>query len=311
LLSEEKKTSHFINKSDWIMSRIGESELILNPDGSVYHLKLKPEELAGDIIVVGDPGRVPTVSKHFDRIEVNRQNREMVSHTGYIGNKRLTVLSTGMGTDNIDIVLNELDALVNIDLQKRETKPGHTSLNIIRLGTSGALQAGIPVDSVVASTHGIGLDGMLYYYKDLVKVLDREITEAFIAQTVWPDVFPRPYAVAGSNKLLEFIGKGYLQGMTATAPGFYGPQGRILRLATTHPDLNTAIGAFELQGKKVLNFEMETSALYGLGGMLGHQTLTVCAIVANRVDKKYSKDYHPVIEALITDVLEKLISLPE
>lgn len=292
------------------MSRIGESELILNPDGSVYHLKLKPEELARDIIVVGDPGRVGTVSKHFDRIEITRQNREIVTHTGFIGSKRLTVLSTGMGTDNIDIVLNELDALVNIDLEKREIKTGHTSLNIIRLGTSGALQAGIPVDSVVASTHGIGLDGMLYYYKDLAKVLDREITEAFIAQTAWPGVFPRPYAVAASPELLAHIGKGYLTGMTATAPGFYGPQGRVLRLATTHPDLNQAIAGVEIDGKKVLNFEMETSALYGLGKMLGHRTLTVCAIVANRVEKKYSKDYHPVIEALISDVLEKLISLP-
>ncbi len=293
------------------MSRIGESELILNPNGSVYHLSLRPEELARDIIVVGDPGRVPSVSKHFDRIEVTRQNREMVTHTGYIGNKRLTVLSTGMGTDNIDIVLNELDALVNIDLEKREAKQEHTSLNIIRLGTSGALQAGIPVDSVVASTYGIGLDGMLYYYKDLPKVMDRDITNAFIEQTAWPDIFPRPYAVACSPKLLEHIGKGFQQGMTATAPGFYGPQGRILRLETTHPDLNAAIASFELKGRKVFNFEMETSALYGLGAMLGHQTLTVCVIVANRVEKKYSKDYHPVIESLISNVLARLVNLPE
>jgi len=292
------------------MSRIGESELILNADGSVYHLKLKPEDLAGNIIVVGDPGRVASVSKHFDRIEVSRQNREIVTHTGYIGEKRLTVLSTGMGTDNIDIVLNELDALVNIDLDKREAKAGHTALNIIRLGTSGALQAGIPVDSVVASTYGIGLDGMLYYYKDLAGVLDREITEEFIRQTSWPAVFPRPYAVACSPDLLNHVGKGFLQGMTATAPGFYGPQGRILRLETTHPDLNQAIGDFELDGKKVFNFEMETSALYGLSRMLGHNALTVCAIVANRVEKKYSKDYHPVIESLIVNVLEKLVSLP-
>jgi len=292
------------------MSRIGESELILNPDGSVYHLKLTPGELAENIIVVGDPGRVANVSKNFDRIELIRQNREMLTHTGYIGNKRLTVLSTGMGTDNIDIVLNELDALVNIDLEKREIKPEHTSLNIIRLGTSGALQAGVPVDSVVASTHGIGLDGMLYYYKGLSEVLDREITEAFIAQTDWPAVFPRPYAVACAPGLLSHIGNGYLQGMTATAPGFYGPQGRILRLETTHPDLNKAIAGFDFHGKNVLNFEMETSALYGLGKMLGHSTLTVCAIVANRVEKKYSKDYHPVIENMINNVLVKLISLP-
>lgn len=288
------------------MTRIGESELIINPDGSVYHLKLKPEELARDIVVVGDPGRVAVVSARFDRIELIRQNREIVTHTGYIGQKRLTVVSTGMGTDNIDIVLNELDALANIDLEQRTIRPQHTSLNIIRLGTSGALQAGVPVDSVVASTHGIGLDGMLYYYRDLAKVADKAITEAFIEQTAWPDVFPRPYAVEASAELLETIGAGFIHGMTTTAPGFYGPQGRVLRLATTHPDLNSAIAGFDFNGRKVLNFEMETSALYGLGKMLGHCTLTVCAIVANRVEKTYSKDYHPVIEALIETVLERL-----
>lgn len=292
------------------MSRIGESELILNPDGSVYHLKLQPDELAGDIIVVGDPGRVANVSKHFDRIELTRQNREIVTHTGYVGEKRITVLSTGMGTDNIDIVLNELDALVNIDLGKREKKSGHTALNIIRLGTSGALQAGVPVDSVVASTHGIGLDGMLYYYKNLPEVMDAEITDAFIEQTSWHPHFPRPYAVACSPGLLRLVGKGYLHGMTATSPGFYGPQGRILRLETTHPDLNQAIAAFDFQGQKILNFEMETSALYGLGLMLGHNTLTLCAIIANRVEKKFSKDYHPVIDSLIRNVIDKLVSMP-
>lgn len=292
------------------MSRIGESELILNPDGSIYHLKLKPSELADNIIVVGDPGRVPTISKHFDRIEITRQNREMVTHTGYIGSKRLTVLSTGMGTDNIDIVLNELDALVNIDLDKREIKPEHKSLNIIRLGSSGALQAGIPPDAVVASTHGIGLDGMLYYYKALATVMDRAITESFIEQTGWPAVFPRPYAVACDPGLMEHVGKGFIQGMTATSPGFFGPQGRILRLETTHADLNSALAAFRYNGHQIANFEMETSALYGLGRMLGHKTLTVCVILANRVEKSVSKDYHLAIEGLVENVLEKLISMP-
>lgn len=292
------------------MARIGESELILHPDGSVYHLNLKPEELAKDIIVVGDPGRVPVVSAYFDRIEVVRQNREIVTHTGYVGKKRMTVLSTGMGTDNIDIVMNELDALVNIDLEQREARTALTSLNIVRLGTSGALQPGVPVDSVVASTHGIGLDGMLYYYRKLSEVMDAPVTEAFIEQTQWPSVFPRPYAVAGSSKLLKHVAGDFRQGMTTTAPGFYGPQGRILRLSTTHPDLNGAIAGFEYGGNKVLNFEMETSALYGLGRMLGHNTLTVCAIVANRVEKTFSKDYHPVIESLIKHVIGKLETLP-
>ncbi len=289
------------------MTRIAESELVLNPDGSIYHLKLHPEELAHDIIIVGDPGRVPTITRHFDRIEVQRQNREICTHTGYIGNKRLTVLSTGMGTDNIDIVINEIDALVNIDLAKREVKQEHTKLNIIRLGTSGALQADIPVDSTVISTHGIGIDGMLYYYKDLKRIYDKAMTEAFINQCQWDNNFPTPYAVSASDKLLRLFAAEHLSGITATAPGFYGPQGRKLRLDTTHPDLNQAIADFSFEGKRIVNFEMETSALYGLGKLLGHDTLTICAIIANRVSKTYSKDYHSIVEKLVISVLEKLV----
>jgi uridine phosphorylase len=288
------------------MSRIPESELVLNPDGSIYHLKLHPEEIAHDIIVVGDPGRVATISRHFDRIDVQRQNREICTHTGYIGNKRLTVLSTGMGTDNIDIVINELDALVNINLSLREVKQEHTKLNIIRLGTSGALQAEIPVDSTVVSSHGIGIDGMLYYYKDLKNFYDQAMTEAFISQCQWDNNFPTPYAVAASDNLLQRFGGDHLMGITATAPGFYGPQGRKLRLDTTHPDLNQAIADFSFEGKRIVNFEMETSALYGLGKLLGHDTLTICAIIANRVSKSYSKDYHSTVEKLVINVLEKL-----
>ncbi len=285
---------------------IAESELVLNNDGSIYHLKLHPEEIARDIIVVGDPGRVPSISAYFDRIEVQRQNREIVTHTGYIGSKRLTVLSTGMGTDNIDIVLNELDALVNIDLKNRTILSNHTSLNIIRLGTSGALQPDIPVDSTVMSTHGIGIDGMLYYYSSLKDIYDREMTDAFIQQSNWDANFPRPYAVAASEKLLNLFSSGHLSGITATAPGFYGPQGRKLRLETTHPDLNEAISGFRYNGQRIVNFEMETSALYGLGKMLGHETLTICAIIANRVIKKYSSDYKITVKKLIEQVLEKL-----
>lgn len=288
------------------MSRIAESELVLNTDGSIYHLKLHPEELAHDIIVVGDPGRVPSISRHFDRIEMERQNREICTHTGFIGSKRLTVLSTGMGTDNIDIVINELDALVNIDLTKREVKAKHTALNIIRLGTSGALQPDIPVDSTVVSSHGIGIDGMLYYYKDLKKIYDPAMTEAFISQCQWDNNFPTPYAVAASDKLFQQFGGDHLIGITATAPGFYGPQGRKLRLDTAHPDLNQAIADFSFEGKRIVNFEMETSALYGLGKLLGHHTLTICAIIANRVSKTYSKDYHSTVEKLVLSVLDKL-----
>lgn len=284
---------------------IAESELVLNNDGSIYHLKLHPEEIARDIIVVGDPGRVPAISAYFDRIEVQRQNREIVTHTGYIGSKRITVLSTGMGTDNIDIVMNELDALVNIDLKNRTILSNHISLNIIRLGTSGALQPYIPVDSTVISTYGIGIDGMLYYYSNLKDVYDREMTDAFIQQSNWDTNFPRPYAVAASEKLLNLFSAGHLTGITATAPGFYGPQGRKLRLGTTHPDLNEAISGFRYNGQRIVNFEMETSALYGLGKMLGHETLTICAIIANRVIKKYSSDYKITVKKLVEQVLEK------
>ncbi|HOP13734.1 nucleoside phosphorylase [Lentimicrobium sp.] len=293
------------------MAQIGASELIINPDGSIYHLNLKPGELASDIIIVGDPGRVPLISRHFDHIELTRQNREICTHTGSIGGKRISVLSTGMGTDNIDIVLNEIDALFNIDLKRREVRDKHVSLNIIRLGTSGALQQDIPVDTAIVSTHGIGLDGMLYYYLDSQIIIDQPLTRAFISQTRWDQNFPRPYVVGASNKLLNIMGRKFTKGMTATAPGFYGPQGRRLRLATTHPDLNQAIAGFEYNGMKVANFEMETSALYGLGKLLGHNTLTICAIVANRMAKQYSKDYHKTMEQLISTVLESITDLPD
>jgi len=294
------------NKRIIIMVSIGSSELILNSDGSIYHLHLSPGELAHDIIVVGDPGRVPVISAYFDRIELKRQNREIFTHTGYIGKKRLSVLSTGMGTDNIDIVLNEIDALFNVDLQKRVPKKEHTPLNIIRLGTSGALQTDIKVDSMVASTHGIGLDGMLYYYRDAPTVIDTELTKAFVDQTSWNHEFPRPYVVAASEHLLKIIAHDFVRGITATAPGFYGPQGRVLRLPAKHTDLNLALTNFNASGKRIINFEMETSALYGLGRLLGHQTLTVCAIIANRITQTYSKDYQVTIKKLIETLLERM-----
>ncbi len=288
------------------MNRIAESELILNPDGSVYHLKLKPENIADDIIVVGDPGRVPVISAYFDKIEFRQSNREIVTHTGYIGKKRLTVLSTGMGTDNLDIVINELDAVVNIDLKNRIPKTEHKSLNIIRLGTSGAMQEDIPVGTYVMSSHGIGLDGLMRFYAAGDKVLDAELTNAFLRQTNWPADLPKAYIVSGSNALMDRMGKGYVKGITATAPGFFGPQGRVLRLELAYPDLNDRISAFEYEGHRIANFEMETSALYGLTKALGHNAMTVCAIIANRLRKEYAKDYKPSVTALIEDLLEKL-----
>lgn len=288
------------------MKRIAESELILNPDGSIYHLKLKPENIADDIIVVGDPGRVPVISAYFDKIEFKQMNRELVTHTGYIGKKRLTVMSTGMGTDNLDIVINELDAVVNIDLVSRVPKTEHKTLNIIRLGTSGAMQQDIPVGSYVMSTHGIGLDGLMRFYAAGNLVEDAELTKAFLEQTKWPADLPKAYIVEGSNELMNRLGKGYMKGITATAPGFFGPQGRVLRLDLAYPDLNDRISAFDYQGQRITNFEMETSALYGLSKALGHNAMTVCAIIANRLRKEYAADYKKNVTALIEDLLEKL-----
>jgi len=288
------------------MNRIAESELILNPDGSIYHLKLKPENIADDIIVVGDPGRVPAISAYFDSIEFKQSNREIVTHTGYIGKKRLSVLSTGMGTDNLDIVINELDACVNIDLQERIHKTVHRTLNIIRLGTSGAMQEDIPVGSYVMSSHGLGLDGLMWFYDAGKKVIDTKLTDEFLSQTKWPSDLPKAYIVEGSNKLFEKFGKGYISGITATAPGFFGPQGRVLRLDLAYPDLNDRISAFRYNGFRITNFEMETSALYGLSKALGHNAMTVCAIIANRLRKEYADDYKKNVKALIEDLLEKL-----
>lgn len=285
---------------------IAESELILNPDGSVYHLHLRPEQLAGNIIVVGDQGRVENVSAHFDKVEHRASNREFVTHTGTFKGQRFTVLSTGIGTDNIDIVLNELDALVNIDLGSRTIKERKTSLRIVRIGTSGALQGDIPVDSFVASSHGMGLDGLLNYYAGLDLCDEAPIANAFMQHAGWMKGMPYPYVVKGSETLLQAIAHDQIQGITATAPGFYGPQGRQLRLAPALPDLNEKLGSFSHDGHRVTNFEMETSALYGLGKLLGHDCATICAIIANRVARKYSQNYKATVDDLIRLVLERM-----
>ncbi len=285
---------------------IPETELILNPNGSVYHLNLLPENIAENIIIVGDQGRVETVSNFFDTVDFKIQNREFVTHTGTLNGKRIMVLSSGIGTDNIDILLNELDAAVNIDLKSRTIKKEHTSLNIVRIGTSGALQQDIPVDHFVVSSHGLGFDGLLNYYLDLPKVNDNALSEAFIQQTNWDKNLPYPYAIKGSEALIQKIGFDLIKGVTATAPGFYGPQGRKLRLTPWVEDFNQQLTDFRFNENRITNFEMETSALYGLGALLGHQTCTVCAIIANRVAKQYSKNYHIAVEKLIQLVLERL-----
>jgi len=285
---------------------IPETELILNPNGSVYHLQLLPEHIAPNIIIVGDPGRVETVSSFFDTIDLKIQNREFVTHGGTYNGKRVMVISSGIGTDNIDILINELDAAVNIDLATRTIRKEHTSLNIVRIGTSGALQKDLAVDSFVVSKYGLGFDGLLNYYLDLPKINDNEISEAFIKQTDWHKNLPYPYAIKGSETLINTIGHDLKQGITATAPGFYGPQGRKLRLTPWVEDFNQQLTDFSHGNNRITNFEMETSALYGLGGLLGHQTCTVCAIIANRVAKQYSKNYHTAVEQLIQLVLERL-----
>ncbi|HET6244954.1 MAG: nucleoside phosphorylase [Bacteroidetes bacterium] len=291
-----------------LRDKISESELILNSDGSVYHIRLLPEHVADDVIVVGDPARVELISSKFDRVDFKIYNREFITHTGSFNNKRITVIATGIGTDNIDIVLNELDAAVNIDLQTRQIKEQKRSLNIIRIGTSGALQADIPVDSFVVSSYGLGFDGLLHFYAGWENINEKEITQAFIDHSKWKAECASPYVIKGSEVLINKLGKGIRKGITATACGFYAPQGRKLRAGLSMPQMNELLTTFNHKQLQITNFEMETSALYGLGTLLGHNTCTVCAIIANRIIKEYSRDYKLAVDKLIDHVLEKLTS---
>ena len=283
-----------------------ESELILTPDKRIYHLGLYPENIADDIIVVGDPGRVPEISKYFDSVELKIQNRELVTHTGIYNGKRVSAISTGMGPDNIDIVINELDALVNIDFETRTAKNTTRKLRVIRLGTSGALQADIPVDSFVASSYGLGIDGVLNFYKGLPAIHEAEIADEFIRKTQWPENLAKPYIVKSSELLLDKIAFDMNKGITATAPGFFGPQGRQLRADLAFPDINERLTSFSFNGIPITNFEMETSALYGLTKLLGHEALTICVIIANRIQHTFSKNYKPLMEQLIKTVLDRV-----
>jgi uridine phosphorylase len=284
------------------MSRIAESELILNDRGAVYHLDLRPEELAGTVVTVGDPDRVSEFSKHFDTIEVKRQHREFVTHTGTVKGKRLTVLSSGIGPDNIDITMNELDALVNIDFATREIKPNLSSLNIIRVGTSGALQGDIPVDDFVASTHGLGIDNLLNFYRHEKSEEDIQLLQTF--ETHVNGLASAPYISSASPELLKHFSKDFHHGITVTCPGFYGPQGRVLRLNVQNPQMLERLTSFRFAQHRITNFEMETSAIYGLGKLLGHHCLALNVIVANRILKEFSKDSKTAIEKLIVKFLE-------
>ncbi len=287
---------------------IKESELILNPDGSVYHLNLKPEHIASTIIFVGDQDRVAKISKHFDAIEFETQKREFKTHTGTYKGKRLTVMSTGIGPDNIDIVMNELDALVNIDLETRKKKKDLKSLNIIRVGTSGSLQGDVPVDSFVLSTHGLDLNGMLHFYQ-IDPICNPEIEDAFISHTNWHKDKARPVIIGNSNKLENLLdGPKVYKGVTATAGGFYGPQGRVLRLSLFDDEMNAKMDSFNYNDIKITNFEMETSVIYGLAKLLGHHACSLNAIIANRPNGTFSKDPKKAVEELIKYTLNKLVS---
>ncbi len=289
------------------MRVIEPSELIINPDGTIFHLHLKPEQLAENIILVGDPGRVKMISEFFDKIESESENREFVSATGLFGTKRITVLSTGIGTDNIDIVLNELDALVNIDLVTRQIKDEHKSLNIIRIGTSGGLQGDIPVNAFLASEKSIGFDGLLNFYQNRNEVSDLLFEESFKSFVSWNDLLPSPYVVSADQKLFDkIVDDSFTSGVTISAPGFYGPQGRELRLKIVDPLINDKIEEFRFNHQRITNYEMECSAIYGLSKLLGHKALTVCIIIANRVSKKANEDYKPVMINLVQKVLERI-----
>jgi uridine phosphorylase len=285
---------------------IKESELILNPDGSVYHLNLKPEHIANTIIFVGDQDRVTKISKHFDVIEFETQKREFKTHTGTYKGKRLTVLSTGIGPDNIDIVMNELDALVNIDLTTRKPKDKLTELKIIRIGTSGSLQKDVPVDSFVLSTYGLDLNGMLHFYK-IDGLTNPEMEDAFMKHTNWNSNKARPIIFNNSKSLEKIFDTEVHKGLTATAGGFYGPQGRVLRLPLEDETLNNKMDNFNYNGVRITNFEMETAVIYGMSKLLGHHALSLNAIIANRPNGTFSKDPGLTVERLITYTLNKLV----
>ncbi len=284
------------------------SELPMQADGSIYHLNLKKEHLAGTVILVGDPGRVETISAMFDKIDHKRSNREIMTHTGVLNGKRISVMSTGMGPDNIDICINELDAVVNIDFENRTIKEEKTILNLIRIGTCGSIREEIPVETMIASSYGLGMDGLMHFY-NVDHIFEQEMTDAFIEHTKWSKSWPKPYIVECNEKLMNTIGFDMIKGITCTAPGFYGPQGREVRVPIARPDMNELIESFEFQNHHVCNLEMETSALYGLSKALGHRSLTVCLAIANRVSKTFSQDYKPKMKNLIETVIHRATSV--
>jgi uridine phosphorylase len=280
---------------------IPESELIINPDGSIYHLNLKPEHLAESIIAVGDPDRVAKISRHFDKIEYQGGKREFITHTGLYQGKRISVISTGMGTDNIEIFMTELDALVNIDLPTRSPKEKHTSLEIVRVGTSGSMQADIPVNSLLASTHAIGLDSLMAFYTLAHTPFERSLMERVKNDLRLPYL---PYCATGSQHLLQKFGYGLMKGITVTCPGFYAPQGRSLRLKPAFPGIIDTLSSIQEGVSRLTNFEMESAGYYAMGRLLGHEVLSLNAIISNRITQTFSKNPDLVIEELINHTLK-------
>jgi uridine phosphorylase len=292
------------------MPKIPPSELILNEDGSIYHLHLLPEDVADIVLTVGDPGRVARISRHFDRIDCRKQKREFVTHTGWIGAQRLTVLSTGIGPDNMDIALNELDALVNIDLKSGEMLPELRQLRIIRVGTSGGIQPRQAVDALVCSAYGLGLDNLLHYYPYAPTMAEAELYDELRVVQQHTGLFPQlPYAAQADGELLEAFSRRMTAGITLTSPGFYAPQGRSIRLGSRLGDLGP-LRAFRYHGLSVTNFEMETAALYGLCRMLGHRALSCSVLLANRATGAFSKAPRKAVDRLIQEVLEVVIPQP-
>lgn len=291
--------------------RIEESELIINSDGSVFHLHLKPGEISDKIILVGDPGRVEMIASYFDEVEVRAENREFKSVTGKYNGARLSVVSTGIGTDNIDIVVTELDALANVDFTTRTIKDKHTTLNLVRIGTSGSLQSDLDIGTFLLSESAIGFDGLLNFYANRQSVTDNDFETAFKEYTSWSPLLTSPYVVDASQKLLNAINcnEQIKLGVTISAPGFYGPQGRVVRLQLTDPDINAKISSFRFKGRRITNYEMECSAIYGLSKLLGHNAATTCVIIANRAAKNANADYKPFVRLLVEHILMCLSKL--
>jgi uridine phosphorylase len=283
------------------------TELILNQDGSIFHLHLLPEDIAHKIIIVGDPGRVEMIGAFFSEIRVKKQNREFCTITGYFDNQEITVISSGIGTDNIDILINELDALVNIDLQTGLPKEDLTSLTFVRIGTSGGLRADVPVGSCVLSEIAVGFDGLLHFYEGYDWILNSPLADYLAMHLEWPDTLSYPYAVNCSKEVADyFLRENFKRGITISAPGFYAPQGRKLRLETFDHEINNKLAEFEFLGKTICNYEMESSAIYSLSALLGHKALTICLVIGNRATGEFIQDYKPYMNELVKKVLKTL-----